>query len=256
MPRRAWFLPPALAVLVVSMGCRTQPAPIGETPTARPEFDYTVHYVDRGETLYAIGRTYGVPWRKIQRTNGSLVELRVGQPLLIPLHERTQEPVQQPPPRVPRPTVQRPVPGTPEARSVSRKLLHRDKPFHRFWWPTAGRLVRGHGASVRGFAEPGVGLSAPAGTEVCAVASGTVICVVRAGRSPRAGWGNVISIRHAGDVVSWYGYLDRVLVEGGQKVSKGERIGTVGSSGAAPRPELALRFFRAERPVDPLDYLP
>ncbi len=81
------------------------------------------------------------------------------------------------------------------------------------------------------------------------VKSGDVVVI-------KPGWGNVISIRHAGDIVSWYGYLDRILIREGQKIRKGQRIGTVGSSGAAAAPELAVRFFRNERPTDPLPLLP
>jgi len=247
-----------LALPLLSAGCPGPPEPLDEIQFVRPKPHYVVHDVRKGETLYSIGKAYGVPWHKIEKANGfNPKSIKIGTPLLIPLHERTADP--QPPPTAPASLVsQTPQPqDTPrEIRPVAERLLHRGRPSRRFWWPTDGKLVRRYGASVRDFAEPGVGMSAPAGTEVCAAASGTVICVVRAGRSPRAGWGNVVSIRHDSDVVSWYGYLDQVLVKQGQRVSKGQRIGSVGSSGAAGQPELALRFFLAERPVDPLRYLP
>jgi murein DD-endopeptidase MepM/ murein hydrolase activator NlpD len=52
----------------------------------------------------------------------------------------------------------------------------------------------------------------------------------------RAGWGNVVIIRHAyierGDtryIDSLYGHLDRILVRHGQRVERGQRIGTIGT---------------------------
>jgi len=65
-----------------------------------------------------------------------------------------------------------------------------------------------------------------------------------------------VAISHSGGIASWYAYLDQVLVERGQSVSKGQLIGTVGRSGAAPRPELAFRLYQDDRPVNPERLLP
>ena len=248
---RALLVLVALLAAALSTGCPTLPKEAEPQPIVGPKLRYEVYYVRKDDTLASIGRRYGVPWVKIQEHNPGVSpsELRIGLPLLIPLHERTAPP-QPDPPATPAPN------PAGELISVSRQALHRGKPSHSFWWPTEGKVARPYGGSVRGFWEAGIGLSAPAGTEVCAVADGQVICCVRAGRSPKPGWGNVISVRHSGKVVSWYGYLDRIMVKEGEAVKKGQGIGTVGSSGAAERPELALRFFKNERPVNPLDYLP
>jgi murein DD-endopeptidase MepM/ murein hydrolase activator NlpD len=52
----------------------------------------------------------------------------------------------------------------------------------------------------------------------------------------RAGWGNVVIIRHAyfergttRYIDSLYGHLDRILVRNGQDVERGEKIGTIGT---------------------------
>lgn len=56
-------------------------------------------------------------------------------------------------------------------------------------------------------------------------------------RDFRAGWGNVIIVRHAylegGEtrfVDSLYGHLNAILVREGQQVKRGEKIGTIGSN--------------------------
>ena len=112
--------------------------------------------------------------------------------------------------------------------------LHRGRSSHPYWWPTAGTISRRFGDAVRGLSEAGIGIAAPGGTEVCAVAAGTVICCVRAPPGSQRGWGNVVAIRHSSGLVSWYAQLGQVAVKEWQKVAKGERIGTVGSSGDSP----------------------
>jgi hypothetical protein len=53
----------------------------------------------------------------------------------------------------------------------------------------------------------------------------------------RAGWGNVVIVRHAylerGDlrfVDSLYGHLDRILVREGQRLERGDKVGTIGTA--------------------------
>lgn len=223
------------------------PPPTPPTPPRPPIANYIVYYVRAGDTLVSIGRAHGVPWPKIEQANTCTpTALRIGQPLLIPLHERAQAP--QPPP--PKPPGELPIVMAPKS------ALHRGKPKSRYWWPVDGRVTRRYLSKVRGFAEPGIGLSAAPGAEVCSIAWGRVICCVPEGRSPRPGWGNVVAVRHSDGMVSWYGYLGRISVEEKQQVGKGAAIGAVGSGGAAGRAELAFRLFKHDRPVDPTQYMP
>jgi len=258
--RRSWIKWALLALVLTCAGCRswfsTERSDRGGAEGAAgraqtPAYKYTTHYVKRYETLYSIGRLYGVPWQRIQESNRcDPNNLRVGQPLLIPLHERTGPP--QPPKEPAAPERAGPTP----VRRTPPEALHRGKPSSPYWWPAQGTLVRRYGQVVRGFPEPGIGLRAPQGAEVCAVAAGTVISIARAGRSPRPGWGNVVCIQHSGGIASWYAHLDQIAVKEGEQVGKGQRIGLVGASGAATQPEVALRMFKNERPVDPLQFLP
>ena len=251
--RMAW--PPRAGAVVVALllagcaGAKPIPPPPPPPPPPVVQFKYETYAVQHGDTLYSIGRRFGVPWRKILAANKGVdpQNLDIGQMLSIPLHEATSLPL---------PPVKPPTVGPAELKPVLREALHKGKPGSAFWWPTSGRVTRKFDDPVRGFAEPGIGISAPAGTEVCAVAAGTVIAAIPDSLKHRQGWGNVVAIRHAGDVVSWYGQLDRILVKEGQNVGKGDRIGTVGASGTVKEPELALRFYKNERPVDPLAYLP
>jgi murein DD-endopeptidase MepM/ murein hydrolase activator NlpD len=204
-----------------------------------------------GDTLYSIGRRFHVPWDEIARINdlNRLDDLAIGTLLIIPRASGVDVPaLSLPPPPTRRTSARR--------SSVRPDDLHRGKPSSAYWWPTSGRLARRYGQKLRGLPEHGIGIAAPAGTDVCAVAAGTVISCVRAPASSASGWGNVVAIRHAGDAVSWYAHLRDVDVEKGQRVGKGEAIGTIGSSGAAASAGLAFRLFRNDRLVDPEDHLP
>ncbi|MFO8008381.1 MAG: LysM peptidoglycan-binding domain-containing M23 family metallopeptidase [Candidatus Brocadiia bacterium] len=245
-----------LCALALGTGCRAPGVPpppqlsAGEPAPAPAEqpYSYLVHEVRHGDTLSSLARSYGVAWHEIAEENGirDPSQLEVGQLLLIrskPGHQARQEPehsAEEPAERIP----------------VSDAELHRGQPSARFWWPTSGRVVRHFQAPVRGLPEPGIGLAAARGTEVCAVAAGQVLTVQHAGGAERPPWGSVVVLEHSGDWVSWYAQLDRILVDSGERVARGEPIGTVGSSGATQRAELAFRLYRDERPVNPEAHLP
>jgi murein DD-endopeptidase MepM/ murein hydrolase activator NlpD len=64
--------------------------------------------------------------------------------------------------------------------------------------------------------------------------------------------GLTVVIDHGGGIQSMYFHLDKVLVEEGQRVSKGEIIGLVGSTGRATGPHLHLGVRVNGARVDPL----
>src|SRR5690606_7075561 len=86
---------------------------------------------------------------------------------------------------------------------------------------------------------------APTGTPVGAVAAGRVT-------STRSGgpYGNHITISH-GALSSLYAHLSAIMVAAGQKVARGQRIGSVGSTGNSSGPHLHLEARRAGRTINP-----
>lgn len=244
-----------LCVLIGLTGCRAAPPKsiAGPSPisvaTTRRSYEYFVYHARRGDTLYSLGRRFGVSWEEIADASSIKhpEELKVGMALLIPRTEGVD---------VPELAIPEPEPQAGPRRAVPKRDLHRGRPSSRFWWPTSGRVVRRYGEGLRGLPESGIAIAAPAGTEVYAAAPGTVIAQVSADASAGSAWGNVLAISHPGGMVSWYAHLDSVFVQKGRRVSKGEPVGAVGTSGAAVRPELAFRLFRNERPINPMDHLP
>ena len=78
--------------------------------------------------------------------------------------------------------------------------------------------------------------------------------VVYAGNELR-GFGNLLLIKHADGWVTAYAHNDKVLVKRGQKVGKGQRIATVGSTGGVKKPQLHFEMRRGRTPRDPRKYL-
>lgn len=96
----------------------------------------------------------------------------------------------------------------------------------------------------------GVDYAAPSGTPVVAIADGVVT---------RKGWdsgggGNTLRLRHANNLESAYlhlkGYAKGISV--GTRVSQGQLIGYVGSTGMSTGPHLDFRLYKGGTAIDPL----
>jgi murein DD-endopeptidase MepM/ murein hydrolase activator NlpD len=96
---------------------------------------------------------------------------------------------------------------------------------------------------------PGVDYAAPTGTPIHATADGVV---------EHAGWkngyGNTIMIKHSSKISTLYGHQSRFAdgISVGTKVSQGQLIGYVGSTGWATGAHLHYEFRVADKPIDPL----
>lgn len=96
----------------------------------------------------------------------------------------------------------------------------------------------------------GIDIAGPTGTKVMTIADGTVI---HSGRN--GGYGRMIEIEHANKLRSRYAHLSATLVKKGQRVSRGDVIGRVGSSGRSTGPHLHLEVLKNNKNVNPLSYL-
>ena len=79
--------------------------------------------------------------------------------------------------------------------------------------------------------------------------------VVYAGNELK-GFGNLVLVRHSGGWVSAYGHTDAIRVSRGQKVTRGQVIATAGASGSVNEPQLHFELRKGTRAVDPQKYLP
>ncbi len=122
-----------------------------------------------------------------------------------------------------------------------------------FIYPTSGRLSSPFGYRSDPFTgvrrmHYGVDLANRVGTTVRATMSGTVIVV---GHQPM-GYGNYIVIRHERGFQSLYGHLNKILVRNGQRITQGQKIGEMGTSGRSTGPHLHFSLYKNNTPVDPL----
>jgi len=95
----------------------------------------------------------------------------------------------------------------------------------------------------------GMDFAAPVGTFVRATAPGVVIET----RASSAQGGKVV-LDHGHGYKTVYAFLDRLNVRNGQKIERGETIGTVGNSGMSIAPHLHYEVHKNGKPVDPLNY--
>ncbi len=122
-------------------------------------------------------------------------------------------------------------------------------------WPVEGRILYNYGrvrlpsgAIIR---RNGVGIGAPLGSPIHAVDAGRVIGVQQVGT-----YGLMVLIQHGTDHISTYGQLSAAAVRPGDRVTKGQVIGTVGGQNTNEGPHL---YFEIRGPegiaLDPTDWL-
>jgi murein DD-endopeptidase MepM/ murein hydrolase activator NlpD len=90
----------------------------------------------------------------------------------------------------------------------------------------------------------------PQGSPVTAVSRGIVVYTGWSG-----GYGNLIRVRHANGVESWYAHLSTIEVQAGDEVEAGDQLGAVGSTGNSTGPHLHLEIRVDDQPVDPMPWL-
>jgi murein DD-endopeptidase MepM/ murein hydrolase activator NlpD len=219
-----------LAALAVT-GCHLQRrAPLHpESPTG------SWYVVAPGENLEAIARRADVPMADLIEINGlaDAADARPGR-LIFVLASPGQ-----------------PLPASVEGDAAPPPLAAARTPLR---WPIAtARIVVGSPFGTReGRPHEGIDLPAPVGTPVFAAADGRV---VYAGNGIR-GYGNLVVVRHAGDLLTVYAHNSVLLVAQGQPVRAGDRIALVGQSGRATGPHLHFEVRAGQIPRNPMGFLP
>ncbi|MDH5379586.1 MAG: M23 family metallopeptidase [Cyclobacteriaceae bacterium] len=123
--------------------------------------------------------------------------------------------------------------------------------------PNLNALVSGFGKRMNPFHHGimdhhGIDFTAPRGSEVFSTAQGTVKSVKIT--DANTGYGNRIEIDHGNGLLSHYAHLDNISVKVGQKVLKGEVIGTVGTSGGTIAPSIHYEIIRNGKKINPINF--
>lgn len=122
----------------------------------------------------------------------------------------------------------------------------------RFIWPVPGKYKISSGfGHRRGRKHEGIDIPAKTGTPIVAIANGKV----KYSGNGISGYGNLIIIEHPGKIFSVYAHNSKNLVRKGNRVSKGEKIGLVGSTGRSTGPHLHFEIRVKDKARNPSSFL-
>ena len=122
-----------------------------------------------------------------------------------------------------------------------------------------GRITSSYGKRTNPFTESeethgGVDVAASPETEVSSPTAGTVtIATTRLEDKP--GWGTVITIDHGEGITTLFAHLGTLEVSPGDRVSPGQLIARVGSTGLSTGPHIHFEVRENGDRVDPLSYI-
>ena len=118
--------------------------------------------------------------------------------------------------------------------------------------PVQGSVTSRFGvvSSIRSGAHTGTDICCPIGTQIKAVASGTVTFAEKNGS-----YGNLIKVSHGNGVETWYAHCKELYAKVGQKVNAGDVIAAVGMTGNTTGPHLHLEIRVNGTAINPQNYL-
>lgn len=192
------------------------------------------HKVVKGDTVYSIAKRYDTEAQGIVDfpfntfSNDETFELAIGQIIIVPDGVKPAEVVAAPRIRQ----------ITPDAGSVVAS--------GNFVWPTQGVLTQ-----YFSWYHPGLDIANRAVPNVLAADSGTVIyagCI-------NWGYGCHVRVDHGNGYTTLYAHLQQIYVTVGQRVSRGNTLGKMGSTGRSTGPHLHFEVARNGVKLSPLTVL-
>jgi len=214
---------------------------VGDQLTILPSSGVS-HTVTRGQTISQIAKLYGVSPDEILKANNltNPNQLTVGAKLVIPGGSRlanAQTPAQTAARRI--------------SAGLKQILPGRSSSIipsgNRMVWPTVGYNI----TQYFSWRHTGVDIANHIGTPIYAADDGVV---TTAGWN-RGGYGNMILINHGGGKQTRYGHLSAFAVRVGQRVSKGQYIAAMGSTGRSTGPHLHFEVLINGHVYNPLNYI-
>jgi len=217
-----------------------------------------VYTVARNDTLYSIGKRFGVDYHKIAKRNRlrSPYRIYVGQHLYL---TRAAPPSQTKP--IAKHMNRSSAKITKKKLRKKKKVVKASKPSHKtkargyvkgpMLWPVKGKITSMFGRRGSRMHD-GIDIKAKEGTPIKVAAAGTVVYA----DNRLSGYGKLVIVRHGRNLFTAYAHNQRNLVRKGSKVSRGEVIARVGHTGRASGPHLHFEVRHGSTAVDPLAYLP
>jgi murein DD-endopeptidase MepM/ murein hydrolase activator NlpD len=258
-----------------------------EEPVAKPKKSRRglTHTVEDGETLYSLGRKYGVSPFIIADANGMTAKegLSIGQKIRIPgaaqkvaAAEPVEEEIAAPAP-IKKKKAPLALPEDEEAAqadadeeqaigktetATAKKTVVEEEPEQQasapiaangltLRWPVKGKVISTFGNKPNGLKNEGINIAVPEGTEVRAAGAGVI---AYAGNELK-GYGNLVLIRHPGGYVTAYAHAKSLKVKRGDPVKRGDVIALAGQTGAVNSPQLHFEVRKGATALDPLKFI-
>lgn len=197
----------------------------------------TDYRVGEGDTIFTVARHFNVDLSKLVRVNNLQhpYGLEAGKTLRIPLKKMSA------------------------AKTAAQKkkepqkdlVILKETKNPTFIWPAKGKVISTYGPKGRDLFNEGVNIAVPHGTPVKAAAAGTIVYTGDDLKS----YGNLILIRHSGGITTAYAHLEKVSVQKGARVQKGQVIGTAGATGSVETSQLHFEIRKGRETKDPLSFL-
>ena len=233
-----------------------------------------MYRVASGETLFSMGRKYGVSPYAIADLNGLPHDtaLNVGQNLRlpsgtgksivakVPVVEESEQISSNDEPAV--------TADAPQNSVLKKSTLNEEVPVVKaapqqtaeveptpmmggMRWPVKGKIISEYGAKPNGLKNEGINIAVPEGTGIRAAESGVV---AYAGNELK-GYGNLVLIRHEGGWVTAYAHAKELFVKRGDTVKRGDVIAKAGQTGSVSSPQLHFEVRKGATAMDPLKFL-
>jgi len=194
------------------------------------------HKIVRGDNLSAIAKKYQSDVDKIIEFNrlASVSDIKIGQEIIIPDGIKPKATATQ----VARQTgvINTNITGKADVINTGTKLL----------WPTSARRI----SQYYSWRHSGLDIAGPVGTPIYAAEDG----VVETAGWNRGGYGYYIIINHGNGIRTLYGHASKLYVVSGQKVTRGQTIMAMGSTGRSTGPHLHFEV-RSGGFRNPLSYI-
>ncbi|WP_405107684.1 M23 family metallopeptidase [Paenibacillus sp. FSL K6-1217] len=123
-------------------------------------------------------------------------------------------------------------------------------------WPTGSKVItssfgyRSDPFKGTSAYHSGIDIAGNIGDAVYAALGGVVTSAEHMGAR-----GKYIVIKHDNGLETWYMHLNQMTVSPGERVSKGDQIGMLGSTGRSTGPHLHFQVVKQNTPVNPLNYV-
>lgn len=217
----------------------------------------TYHIVRKGDTLYSISKRYNTSVDALVRANGLTqpYTISVGQKIALSGTKAvapSQRKATTSASSSKKTTTAKATTSSSPKKTASSTYTAPKNRTAKFMWPVQGKVIANFGSLGKGRKNDGINISAARGTAVKAADAGTV---AYAGNELK-GFGNLILIKHNDGWITAYAHNDKLFVKKGQKVKKGEKISTVGSTGGVSDPQLHFEVRAGKKAVNPRNYLP